>query len=226
MPGETPKSLWLTGLETCDFEGLAQNFEPRKKIRVRARDLAALAEYLTTHRKPLLAYIDRQVGVALRRKVELDDIYQEVSVEAVRSLPETDLGQREIFAWLCQLAERRIIDAHRRFFGAQKRDAGREVPLGSPGGDTQHAALVDLLAVSMTSATQALSRNQKEVRLLEALATLPDEQREALRLRYIEGLPSKEIAARLGKTDGSVRVMLTRALGRLQQILGPEAMPR
>jgi aconitate hydratase len=37
-PGETMKSLGLTGLEIFDFEGLAQNFEPRKKIKVRARD--------------------------------------------------------------------------------------------------------------------------------------------------------------------------------------------
>ena len=78
----------------------------------------------------------------------------------------------------------------------------------------------------MTTATQALSRNQREVLLLQALATLPEDQREALRLRYLEGLPSKDIAARLGKSDGSVRVMLTRALARLQQILGPDAMPR
>ncbi len=87
-------------------------------------------------------------------------------------------------------------------------------------------ALIDMLVASMTTATQALSRNQKEVQLLQALATLPEEQREALRLRYVEGLPSKDIAARLGKSDGSVRVMLTRALARLQQILGPDAMPR
>jgi aconitate hydratase len=38
LPGENPKSLGLTGLEIYDFEGLAQNFEPRKKIKVRARD--------------------------------------------------------------------------------------------------------------------------------------------------------------------------------------------
>ncbi len=38
LPGENPKSLGLTGLEIFDFEGLAQNFEPRKKIKVtRAR---------------------------------------------------------------------------------------------------------------------------------------------------------------------------------------------
>jgi aconitate hydratase len=38
MPGESPKSLRLTGLEIYDFEGLSQGFEPRKTIRVTARD--------------------------------------------------------------------------------------------------------------------------------------------------------------------------------------------
>ncbi len=38
MPGENAKTLGLTGMEVFDFEGLAQDFEPRKKIRVRARD--------------------------------------------------------------------------------------------------------------------------------------------------------------------------------------------
>ncbi len=195
--------------------------------RVKQHDVAALAEYLATHRRPLLAFIDRQVGAGLRRKIEVEDVFQEVSVEAVRSLGEADFEHREPFGWLCQIAERRIIDAHRRFFGAQKRDAGREVPMGTPGGgDSQHAAIIDLLVASMTTATQALSRKGHEMRLLEALATLPEEQSAALRLRYLEGLPSKEIAERLGKSDGSVRVMLTRALARLQQILGPQDAPR
>ena len=38
LPGENFKSLGLTGLEIFDFEGLAQTFEPRKRIRVTARD--------------------------------------------------------------------------------------------------------------------------------------------------------------------------------------------
>ncbi|HTR46360.1 MAG TPA: aconitate hydratase AcnA [Verrucomicrobiae bacterium] len=38
LPGENFKSLGLTGLEVFDFEGLAQTFEPRKRIRVTARD--------------------------------------------------------------------------------------------------------------------------------------------------------------------------------------------
>lgn len=194
--------------------------------RIKRHDLAALADYLLVARKPLLTFIERQLGASLRRKVEVDDIFQEVSFEAVRALPHTEFEHREPFSWLCQIAEQRIIDAHRRFFAAQKRDAGREVALGSPGGGSEHAAIIDLLVASMTSPTQALSRKGHEARLYEALSSLPADQREALRLRYLEGLSSKDIAARLGKSDGAVRVMLTRSLDRLQQILGPDDAPR
>lgn len=194
--------------------------------RVKQHDVDALADYLVEIRSPLVTFIDRQLGPALRRKVEVDDIFQEVSVEAVRSLKEANFDHREPFGWLCQIAERRIVDAHRRFFGAQKRDAGREVNLGTPGGGTHHAAIIDLLVASMTSPTQALSRKGREARLLEAIASLRDEQREVLRLRYIEGLATKDIAERLGKSDGSIRVMLTRSLDKLQQILGPDDAPR
>ncbi len=38
LPGENFKSLGLTGLEIFDFEGLAKDFAPRKKIQVLARD--------------------------------------------------------------------------------------------------------------------------------------------------------------------------------------------
>ncbi len=194
--------------------------------KVRARDVSALAEYLSLKRKPLAAYIERELGTALRRKIEVDDILQEVSIEAVRALPSIDFREWEVFSWLCQIAERRIIDAHRHHFGAQKRDAGREVPLAGGGSDPQHAGIIALLAVSMTTATEALSRNQKELNLLVALEKLPQEQREALRLRYVEGLPSKEIATKLGKSDGAIRVLLTRSLGQLQKLLGPEDAPR
>ena len=77
----------------------------------------------------------------------------------------------------------------------------------------------------MTTPSQAFSRDQKQLRMLAALDTLPDEQREALRLRYLIGLPSKEIAQKLGKSDGAVRVMLSRGLSRLQDLL-PDDAPR
>jgi len=40
LPGDNPKSLGLTSLEVFDVEGLATNFEPRKKMKIRAHDAA------------------------------------------------------------------------------------------------------------------------------------------------------------------------------------------
>jgi RNA polymerase sigma-70 factor (ECF subfamily) len=194
--------------------------EEKLKERVIAGDREALGQWLNARRGPLLAFIERRLGTALRRKVDPDDLLQEVNTEAIRSFGEMDLTQRDPFGWLCQIAERRIIDSHRRFFGSQKRDAGREVPLNAASGDDSRAGLIDMLVASMTTASQAFSRDQKQIRLLAALEKLPEEQRDALRMRYIEDLPSKTIAERLGKTDGSIRVMLTRSLAKLQAILG------
>src|SRR4051812_37060239 len=89
-------------------------------VRIRTGDAESLAAYIEQHRRQLLAYIERQRGAALRRKIEAEDIFQEVSGDAVRSLKSMDLTERDLFSWLCQIAERRIIDAHRRFFDAQK----------------------------------------------------------------------------------------------------------
>ena len=192
--------------------------------RLRSGDRDALAKFIMSRQPQLMAFIDRRLGPALRSKIELDDLFQEVSAEAVRSLGEVDLSERDPFNWLCQVAERRIIDAHRRFFGSQKRDAAREVSLNAGGGgaSSSRPALINMLVASMTSASQAFSRNQKEIRLLAALEKLPAEHREALRLRYLEDMPSKQIADRLGKTDGAVRVMLTRSLAKLQEIFEAE----
>ncbi|MEX0937193.1 MAG: sigma-70 family RNA polymerase sigma factor [Pirellulales bacterium] len=186
--------------------------------RVRQGDAQALAEFLTANRASLLAYINRQLGPALRAKVEPEDILQEVSVGAVRSLPAVDLTSQEPFGWLCQIAQHRIVDAHRRYFGSQKRAAGREVGLQRDVGDGR-GNLIDMIVASITSPSQAFSRDQRQMCLEDAIAQLPEQSREALRLRYVEGLPSKEVADRLGKSDGAIRVLLSRSLAQLRVAL-------
>ena len=197
------------------------SIEPEDPLlqRLRAGDREAVGPWLESRRGALLAYIERRLGGALRRKIEPDDLVQDVNAEAIRSVAQIDLSQRDPFGWLCQIAERRIVDAHRKFFGSQKRNASREMGLNS-GEGSQGGGLVDLLIASMTTASQAFSRDQRQIRLLAAMESLPEDQRTALRMRYLEGLPSKQIAETLNKTDGAVRVMLTRALAKLQQELG------
>jgi RNA polymerase sigma-70 factor (ECF subfamily) len=184
--------------------------------RLRSGEEAALVEFLQTNHEGLLAFIRSRIGSQLQKKVEPEDILQEVSIEALRVQRQTDLSSWDPLHWLFQLCERKIIDAHRKFFAAKKRDAGREAAIP----DGSHAAgLANLLAASMTTPSQAFSRDQRQLRMLAALETLPEDQREVLRLRYLVGLPSKEIAAKFDKTDGAMRVMISRALSRLNEML-------
>ncbi len=195
-----------------EFDALAE--------RIRRANAQALAQYMDRKRAALLGHIENRLGAGLRRKIEPEDIFQEVSAEALRSLPTIVLGDRNPFAWLCQIAERRIINAHRRFSAPpsatpdEKWRSTKARPRGA-------AQVIDMLIASMTTASEVYSRNIRYQKLTEALNSLPDDQREALRLRYVEGLPSKQIAERLKKSDGAVRVMLTRAINRLQSILAP-----
>ncbi|REJ93477.1 MAG: RNA polymerase subunit sigma [Planctomycetota bacterium] len=194
--------------------------DPALVEQVKAGSRDALAEFIAQSERQLTAYIERMMSDSLRRKVEPGDILQEVTVSALSALDSVDLTRQNPFGWLCQQAERRIIDAHRHHFGAQKRSASREVPLQArSGADDPGGGIADLLAASLTTPSAAVSRQQKEFHMLEALSALPEESREALRMRYMEHLPSKEIAQRLGKTDGAVRVMVTRSLQKLQDIL-------
>ena len=183
---------------------------------LRSGEEAALVTFLQTNRETLLAFIRSRTGSQLQKKVEPEDVLQEVSIEAMRVLEQTDLSTWDPLNWLFQLCQRKIIDAHRKHFASKKRDAGREVAL--PGG-SQGAGLADLLAASMTTPSAAFSRDQRQLRMMAALELLPEDQREALRLRYLVGLPSKEIAQKLGKSSGATRVMISRALSRLQEML-------
>ena len=62
LPGETPKTLGLTGLEIFEIDGLAHNFEPRKKMKVRARNTSGKEKHFTA-----IARVDTPFEVAYYR---------------------------------------------------------------------------------------------------------------------------------------------------------------
>jgi RNA polymerase sigma-70 factor (subfamily 1) len=186
--------------------------------RVKAGDGSALAAYLEERRPALRAFVERRLGPTLRGKLEPDDVLQELAVKALHEL-ERQPQITDPFNWLCHLAEQCIVDGHRRF-AADKRDAGREVPGNVRVGEASQD-LVALLAVSLTTPSAAVVRDERQRRLQEALVALPEEHREALRLRYAEGLSTKEVAGRLKKSDVATRVLLSRLVQKLQELLGP-----
>jgi RNA polymerase sigma-70 factor (ECF subfamily) len=197
-----------------------QTHDTQIVARLRSGDEQALAEFVEANRSALMAFLNSRIGAHLAKKTEAEDIQQDACLEACRSLDKAPLENWNPLHWLFQICERKISDAHRRHFASQKRDASREASI--PDDSAAAGGLANLLAASMTTASEAFSRDQRQLRVLAALDTLPEDQREALRLRYLVGLPSKEIAQKLGKTDGAVRVMLSRSLGKLQEMLTEE----
>ena len=191
--------------------------ESALRQRVQAGDAAALTEFMQHFQPQLLAYIDRNLGVALRKKIEPQDICQETAMAALNALPKADLSDRDPFGWLCQIAQQRIIDASRKF-ATQKRGSDKEVALDGPAGDSSRNWM-SMLAASITSPSQAVARNERHAQLFDAIAELPPDMQEVLRWRYVEDLPTKEIATRIGKTDVAVRVLLSRTVQKLQELM-------
>ena len=188
--------------------------------RIKRRDAEALASYIEENRAQLSGFIRSITGEHLLAVVEPDDLLQEVSAAALTGLPTAPLDQYEPMQWLQQIARRRVVDAHRFHFDAKRRDAGRQKSIH--GGGNANASVMgieQMLAVSMTSASAAVSRDIRMVRIQEAIEQLSDEQKQAIRLRYAEGLPTKEIAEKLGKTDVATRVLLSRSMRQLEKKL-------
>lgn len=192
--------------------------------RVRTGDTNALAQLLEADRPRLLGVVERQMGDKLRRKVDPEDVLQDAITHCLKAFVEIDPADIDPIAWIHQVCERRVIDAHRHFFDAQKRDAGREVPLQGGRSTESNPALIDMLINSFTTPSQAFARGQREQKLLEAMQKLSAEQRDVLRMRYVEELPTKQIAERFNKSDGAIRVMLTRSVKQLEKLLATETL--
>ena len=63
-----------------------------------------------------------------------------------------------------------------------------------------------------------MEKEEHEVRLRRALASLPEEHRTALTLRYLEGLDYRSIETAMGLSNGALRGILGRALGTLRRM--------
>ena len=191
--------------------------------RISSGETDALFEYIEKNRPQLLAYIGKNLSDSLKRKIEAEDILQEAAVSCLNAFDSIDFSKIDMFSWICQQCQRRIIDAHRHFFAAQKRDAAKEIGLNNAEpGKTAGGGLGNMIAASITSPSAAFSKQQKEFQLQNMIGQLSEDAQEILRLRFVEGLATKEIAKRMDRSDASVRVLLTRTVKKLQSEVGLE----
>ena len=85
----------------------------------------------------------------------------------------------------------------------------------------QHAASLEAVAEPRSLADPAglLSLAEEARGLRRALDQLPDDRRQVVVLRFVDGLSAREIGAVLGRSEGAVRVLQHRALRQLAEML-------
>ena len=184
----------------------------------------ALAELLELHLPVLHTYLRLHAGPLLRARESIADLAQSVCREALESGDRFEFrGLPPFRKWLFQKALSKVQGRH-RFHRAARRDPAREQAAEPEGA----AHPFDLPAAFCTPSQVAIAREDLG-RLEVAFAQLGEEQREVITAARLLGESHAEIAARTGRSEGAVRVLLHRSLarlGRLMHAAGGSTAPR
>lgn len=179
-----------------------------------AGSVEAWGELLEDYRAYLTVLAQRYLDTRLRGRLDAADIVQLTFLEAQRDLPKFRGRQiEELLGWLRNVLRNNVASAHQQHIYTQKRSAGREVANAA---SDSRPALTDLVPSETTSPSQRMMRDEAAVFLADCLEELPDTQREALRLRYVEGQSLKQISDALGKSEMAVAGLLKRGLQSLR----------
>lgn len=179
-------------------------------------DRQAFDRLFARHREYLRRLAELRLDPKLRARVDPSDVVQETHLEALRRL-KTYLDARPMpfRLWLRQIAHDRTLKARRTHVGTARRDASREVPLP----ERSSMLLAHHLLSRGSSPSKQMDRRELARRLREAVARLPEPDREVIVLRHFEGLSNQEVAFLLEVDPATASKRHGRALLKLHQLL-------
>jgi RNA polymerase sigma-70 factor (ECF subfamily) len=187
--------------------------------RARRGNGTELGYLLELYRDYLQAVARARLGARLRGVVNPSDLVQETFLDACRDFGRfAGTTEAQWRGWLRRILLHNLATLVEKHLGAKKRDRRLEVPPQGQLGVPQGAALVSPLS----SPSGQAQRREATAALAEQLTRLPGPYREVLLLRNLEGLPFEQVARRMGRAPGAVRVLWLRALDRLRQLLRKE----
>jgi len=152
------------------------------------------------HAPAIFAYLRQRTP----SREDAEDVLVEVFLAALENANFATISEKEQQAWLWRVARNKAIDHYRR-------------SIRRPSVALEHVA--ETLYDDDELAPEQITLRQEEYTYLQThLQSLSPLQQEVLRLRFTNDLRCAEIASRLGKREGTVRVMLSRALNLLRGI--------
>ena len=184
----------------------------------RQGDREALGRLLEAQRATLHRLAERQLIGRIAVRVDASDIIQQTFLEAHRSFQQfAGTDGRELAAWLQRILNHKVAGAIRDHTLLQKRNVRRDRSM-----DDSHGGLASLkqqLDAGLSSPSQKAIRGEEAQRLAQALAVLPEDQREAVRLRHLEGWALADIARHLGRSSAATAGLIKRGMQVLRRRL-------
>lgn len=163
-----------------------------------------LRELMREHTGLVCGIVRNRVGGVCGER-DIEECVSDIFTAFYCSLARVDTGRGSVRGWLCAIAKNKASDLYRRVVrtGASLDDEGlNELPFD---GITPEQSAID-----------AESRRE----LVDAIASLPDIDREIIVRKFYYREPSKNIARRLGITVSAVDTRTHRALKKLRDVLG------
>jgi len=209
--------------EAASNRGETRNFDQLLEI-ARQGDRQALGDLLQAYYNYLQILATTQLDRRLQRRLSPADLVQDTLLAAQRDFPDfRGQSEREMLGWLRQIlinSLHRAIEVHLK---AGKRDLRREVSLDelSQGVDRSAANFGAMLASDGTSPSSPVRARERSVALANELAKLPEHYREVIILRNLQALTFEEIALRMERNVGAVRMLWLRAIDKFKETCVP-----
>lgn len=184
-------------------------------------DAAALEELLLMHCDAVADHIRPKLAGPLQTLVSVEDILQETFFRAFQQIERFEAKSDHSFlAWLKTIAESRIVDAIKH---QKRKKRGGDMQRVDAAQGVNHTTVADLMAVLAEDEVGSPSKivaNDEACRAMQvAIASLPDDQREAVMLRYFRQQSLEETGKALGRSPDAVRGLLRRAKVSLRQTM-------
>jgi RNA polymerase sigma-70 factor (ECF subfamily) len=196
---------------------------PASELIRRCRDGQGQAreQLFERYRHYLRLLAEAQLGRYLRTKCDPSDLVQQTLLEAYRDFAGFQgTHEGDLLAWLRRILAHNLFNEARHYATLQ-RDSAREVSLDQlqAGLDQSSAALSRHVATATPGPSQLAEQHEEAVRLAATLALLPADYQTVLLLRVFEGLSAEEVAERMDRTPGAIRMLQMRALTSLREAL-------
>lgn len=183
--------------------------------RARQGDTACLGELMQWYVNYLTILAKTQLDRRIQRRVSPSDVVQEAMLAAHRDFGDfRGVSQGELLCWLRQILINTLHRVFARHVQASKRDVRREVSLDEVARQVEESAciLAARLPAQGDSPSAAMQAREDAVQLANQLSGLRPQYREVIIYRILQGLSFEEIAERMNRRAGAVRMLWLRAL--------------